>query len=325
MRNGNFLRAALFAAGALCASLAAAQGGWPSKPVRFIVSFPPGGSSDLVARLLAPRLAERLGQPWLVENRPGAGGNIGVDLVAKAPADGYTVGIAAAGALTINAHLYPSMPFDPQKDLAPVSMLAMIPIVVVAHPSLGAGSLRELLALARSRPGELSFGTTGAGSSMHLAGEMLKQMAEVSMVHVPYKGSGPAAADAASGQLPLAIVDLTSALPFIRAGRLRAIAVTGAARSASAPDIPTVAESGLAGFDAVGWFGAVAPAGTPAPVVARLSAEIAEALRSRDLRERILAGGAEPEPSTPEQFAERIRSESAGWARVVRAAGLKLN
>ena len=322
---GNFLRAALLVAAVLGAPPCAAQGAWPSKPIRFVVSFPPGGSSDLVARLLAPRLGERLGQPLLVENRPGAGGNIGVDLVAKAPADGYTLGLAAAGALTINAHLYPSMPFDPQKDLAPVSMLAMIPIVIVASPSLGAGSLRELLALARARPGALSFGTTGAGSSMHLAGEALNQAAEVSMVHVPYKGSGPAAADAASGQLPLAIVDLTSALPYLRAGRLRALAVTGAARSVAAPEIPTVAESGFAGFDAVGWFGAVAPAGTPAPVIARLGAEIGEALRSRELRERILAGGAEPEASTPEQLAERIRAESARWAGLVRTAGLKLN
>jgi len=316
------LLAWLLAASALNAL---AQGAWPQKPIRFIVSFPPGGSSDLVARALAPRLAERLGQPLLVENRPGAGGNIGVDLVAKAPPDGHTLGLAAAGALTINPSLYPGMPFDPQKDLAPVSLLAMIPIVIVAHPSLGANSLREMLELARARPGQISFGTTGAGSSMHLAGELLEMMASVRMVHVPYKGSAPAAADLAGGQLPLAIVDLTSALPHIRAGRIRALAVTGAARAVSAPEIPTVAESGLPGFDATGWFGAVAPAGVPPAVITRLNAEIADALRAPEIRERILAGGAEPESSTPEQFAERIRSEAAGWARLIRAAGVKLN
>ena len=298
---------------------------WPGKPIRFIVSFPPGGSSDLVARALAPRMSARLGQPVLVENRPGASGNIGMDLVAKSPADGYTIGLGAAGALSINASLFPSMPFDPVKDLAPVSLLALIPIVIAAHTSTGASSVSELIALAKARPGALSYGTTGNGSAMHLAGEMLQQMTGTSMVHVPYKGSGPAASDAAGGQLPLAIVDLTSALPHIRSGRIRALAVTGAQRSVTAPEIPTVAESGVPGFDAVGWFGVVAPAGTAAPVIARLNAEIVDGMKVPEIRERLLAGGAEPATSTPEEFGSFIRAEVPKWARVIKAAGVKLN
>jgi tripartite-type tricarboxylate transporter receptor subunit TctC len=212
---GAILRAALLALAALHAGHAAAQGAWPAKPIRFIVSFPPGGSSDLVARAMAPRMGERLGQQVLVENRPGAGGNIGVDAVVKSAPDGHTIGLAAAGALSINPHLYPNMPFDPLKDLAPVSLLAVIPIVIASSPG-GAGSVRELIAAARAQPGRLSFGTTGNGLAMHLAGELLKMMAGIDMVHVPYKGSGPAAADLAGGQIPLAIVDLTSALPHVK-------------------------------------------------------------------------------------------------------------
>jgi tripartite-type tricarboxylate transporter receptor subunit TctC len=312
------------AALALHAPAALAQA-WPAKPIRFIVTFPPGGSSDLVARALAPRMSERLGQQVLVENRPGAGGNIGADLVAKAPADGYTIGLSAAGALSINASLYPSMPFDPVKDLAPVSLLALIPIVIAAHPSANAANVRELIAAAKARPGALSYGTTGNGSAMHLAGELLQQMTGIRIVHVPYKGSGPAAADAAGGQLPLAIVDLTSALPHIKAGRMRALAVTGAQRSVTAPEIPTVAETGVPGFDAVGWFGVVAPAGTPAPVIARLNAEIVEGMKVQEIRERLLAGGAEPATSTPEEFGAFVRAETAKWARVIKVAGVKLD
>jgi tripartite-type tricarboxylate transporter receptor subunit TctC len=318
----------LILAALACAALAAgaaAQAQFPSKPIRFVVSFPPGGSSDLVARAMAPRMAERLGQQVLVENRPGSGGNIGVDAVAKSAPDGHTIGIAAAGALAINPHLYPGMPFDPLRDLAPVSMLAVIPIVIASNPSAGVASVRDLIALARAQPGRLSFGTTGAGSAMHLAGELLKITAGIDMVHVPYKGSGPAAADLAGGQIPLAIVDLTSALPHIRSGRVRAVAVTGAARTMTAPEIPTVAESGVPGFDAVGWFGVVAPAGTPPAILARLNAEIVDALGVPDVRQKLLAGGAEPATSTPEEFGRLIRAESEKWARVVKTAGVKVD
>ncbi len=297
---------------------------FPSKPIRFIVSFPPGGSSDLVARGMAPRMTERLGQQVVVENRPGAGGNIGVDVVAKSAPDGHTIGLAAVGALAINPSLYAQMPFDPVKDLAPVSLLANIPIVIAAHPSTPAGNVRELVALLKAQPGKLSFGTTGNGSAMHLAGELLKMMTDTSMVHIPYKGSAPAAADLAGGQLPLAIVDLTSALPHIRAGRVKAIAVTGDARAAAAPEIPTVAESGISGFVAQGWFAVVAPAGTPAPILARLNSEVVEAMKIQELRDRLIAGGAEPATGTPEQLGALIRSENAKWARVIKAGGVKL-
>lgn len=316
--------AALVTIAALWTGASLAQA-FPSKPIRFIVSFPPGGSSDLVARAMAPRLSERLGQQVIVENRPGAGGNIGIDLVAKAAPDGHTIGLGAAGALSVNISLYPSMPFDPVKDLAPVSMLAIIPIVVAAHPSLPAATARELIAYAKTQPGKLSFGTTGNGSAMHLAGELLKQMTDIDMVHVPYKGSAPAAADLAGGQLPLAIVDLTSALPHIRSGRVKAIGVTGPQRSVAAPEIPTIAESGVPDFAAIGWFGVVAPAGTPAPIIARLNAEIVDALKVPEIRERLLAGGAEPATGTPEAFGNFIKSEIPKWARVIKAAGVKLN
>ena len=317
--------AALAAILALCTGTAPAQTGFPNKPIRFIVSFPPGGSSDLVARAMAPRMAERLGQPVLVENRAGAGGNIGIDLVAKAPPDGYTIGLGAAGALSINFSLYPNMPFDPLRDLAPVSMLAIIPIVVAAHPSVPAASVRELIALLKARPGQLSYGTTGSGSAMHLASELLKLMTDTDMLHVPYKGSAPATADLAGGQLPLAIVDLTSALPHIRSGRIKAIAVTGSRRSITAPEIPTIAEGGVPGYEADGWFGVVAPAGTPREIIARLNAEVIEALKAPDIRERLLAGGAEAATGTPEEFGSFIRSEIPKWARVIKAAGVKVN
>lgn len=313
------LAAVLFSAPAL------SQANFPERPIRFIVSFPPGGSSDLVARAMAPRMAARLGQQVLVENRPGAGGNIGMDVVAKAAPDGHTIGLGAAGALSVNISLLPSMPFDPLKDLAPVSMLAIIPIVVAAHPSTPATDAKSLIAYAKSQPGKLSFGTTGNGSAMHLAGELMKQMAGFDMVHVPYKGSAPAAADLAGGQIPLAIVDLTSALPHIRSGRIKAIGVTSAKRSAVAPEIPTIAETGLPGFDAIGWFGVVAPGGTPPALIARLNAEVVEAMKAPEIRERLMAGGAEPQTSTPEEFAAFIQSEIPKWARVIRSAGVKPN
>lgn len=316
---------ALAAALSVFAAPALSQASFPERPIRFIVSFPPGGSSDLVARAMAPRMAARLGQQVLVENRPGAGGNIGMDAVAKAAPDGHTIGLGAAGALSVNVSLLPSMPFDPLKDLAPVSMLAIIPIVVAAHPSVPVTDAKSLIAHAKANAGKLSFGTTGNGSAMHLAGELMKLMAGFDMVHVPYKGSAPAAADLAGGQIPLAIVDLTSALPHIRSGRVKAIGVTSAKRSAVAPEIPTIAETGLPGFDAIGWFGVVAPGGTPPALIARLNAEVVDAMKAPEIRERLMAGGAEPQTSTPEEFAAFIRAEIPKWARVIKTAGVKPN
>jgi tripartite-type tricarboxylate transporter receptor subunit TctC len=234
------------------------------------VSFPPGGSSDLIARAIAPRMSERLGQPVVVENRPGAGGMIGVEAVAKAAPDGYTIGLAAAGALSSNMHLYPTMPYHAEKDLAPISMLAMIPFFLVAHPSQ-ASSLRELIETAKAKPGALSYGHGGQGSTMHLAGELLNMMAKVRVQAVPYKGSGPVSADVLGGQVPLGVVDVPSAIANVRAGKLRALAVTSKRRISAAPEVPTFEEAGLPGYEAVGWFGTVAPAGTPPGVINKLN------------------------------------------------------
>lgn len=315
------MRKLLLAALLLGTGLAGAQP-YPSKPIRFIVSFPPGGSADLVARAIAPRMAERLGQPVLVENRPGAGGNIGVDAVAKAPPDGHTIGLAAAGALAVNASLYPSMPFNPEKDLAPISALAMIPFFIIAHPAQPP-TLAELITAAKARPGALSYGHGGNGSAMHLAGELLKMMAGINLVAVPYKGSGPVSADVLGGQLPLGVVDVPSAIASVRAGRLRALAVSTARRIQAAPEVPTAAEAGVAGYEAIGWFGAVAPAATPPEIVHRLAAEMRAALDAPDIRERMLAAGAEPFTSSPQAFAAFIRAEARKWAEVIRVAGVK--
>jgi len=296
---------------------------YPSKPIRFIVSFPPGGSSDLIARLIAPRMAERMRQQVLVENRPGAGGNIGVDLVAKAPPDGYTIGLAAAGALSSNVSLYPNMPFNPEKDLAPVSMLAMIPFFLVAHPSQP-GSVKELIAAAKARPGAIAVGYGGNGSTMHLAGELFNMMAGVKLQPVPYKGSGPVSTDVLGGQVPLGVVDVPSAIAHVRAGKMRALAVTSKRRIVAAPEVPTFVEAGVPGYEAIGWFGVVAPAGTPAAIVNRLNAEIVAALAVPEIREKALAAGAEPLTSTPQEFAALIREETRKWAQVIRTAGIKL-
>ena len=296
---------------------------YPFKPVRFIVSFPPGGSSDLIARAVAPRMAEKMGQQVLVENRPGAGGMIGVDIVAKAPPDGYTIGLAAAGALSSNIHLYPSMPFHPEKDLAPITMLAMIPFFLVAHPSQP-GTLKELIAAAKARPGALAIGYGGNGSTMHLAGELFNLMAGVQLQPVPYKGSGPVSTDVLGGQVPLGVVDVPSAIEHVRAGKMRALAVTSKRRIVAAPEVPTFEEAGVPGYEAIGWFGTVAPANTPPAIIQRLNREIVAALQDPQIRERALAAGAEPLTNTPQEFAALIREETRKWAEVIRTANIKL-
>ena len=308
---------------ALWVGAAVAQQNYPTKPIRFIVTFPPGGSSDLIARALAPVLSDRLHQQVLVENKPGAGGNIGMDLVAKAAPDGYTMGLGAAGALAANVSLYPKMPYDPVKDFAPVSNVAFVPFFLIAHPSLPANNLRELVELASAKPGELMLGYGGNGTAMHLSGELFKLMAKIQLVNVPYKGSGPAAVDTVAGQLPLAIVDVASAIAQVKAGRLKALAVTTHSRVAAAPDVPTFAESGLPDYEATGWFGVVMPAGTPAQIVGRMNTELVAALKRQDIRERVLAAGAEVSPSTPEEVGALIRSEIIKWGEVVRASGAK--
>jgi tripartite-type tricarboxylate transporter receptor subunit TctC len=319
----SIIRGLVAAAAALWLGLAAAQQNYPTKPIRFIVTFPPGGSSDLIARALATVLQDRLRQPVLVENRPGAGGNIGMEVVAKAAPDGYTMGLGAAGALAANVSLYPKMNYDPVKDFAPVSNVAFVPFFLVAKTALPANDLRELVALASAKPGQLMLGYGGNGTAMHLSGELFKLMAKVQLTNVPYKGSGPAAMDAVSGQLDLAVVDVASAISQVKAGRLKAIAVTSAKRVSVAPDVPTFAEAGLAGYEATGWFGVVMPAGTPAEVIGRMNSELVAALKRGEVRERVIAAGAEPSPSTSAEFGALIRDEIAKWAEVVRISGAK--
>jgi tripartite-type tricarboxylate transporter receptor subunit TctC len=309
---------------ALAAPLARAQSDYPNKPIRVVVTFPPGGSADGVVRLLLPRLNDKLGQQVVVDNRPGAGGNIGLAVVAKAPADGYTLGVGAAGALAANVSLYAQMPFDPLKDFKPVTMLAAIPFVIVGNPSIGARTLSELVALAKAQPGKLAIAHGGNGTAMHLSSQLFAQMAEIKLAEVPYKGSGPAALDVLGGQVPLAVVDLPSALQHIRAGKLIAFAVTSPKRLPQLPDVPTASEAGLAGYDSTGWFGVVAPAGTPAAVVNRLNAEITAALRDDAIQASMRAQGVEPAPTTSEAFESYIRSETAKWAKVIKTANIKI-
>ena len=316
------MRILLFLVAALaCASVNAQD--YPSKPIRYIVPFPPGGSSDLIARAIAPRMSEKMGQQVVIENRPGAGGMIGVDIVAKAPPDGYTIGLAAAGALSSNVHLYASMPFNPEKDLAPVTMLAIIPFFLVAHPSQPA-TLKELIAAAKARPGALAVGYGGNGSTMHLAGELFNMMAGVKLQPVPYKGSGPVSTDVLGGQVPLGVVDVPSAIAHVRAGKMRALAVTSKQRIVAAPEVPTFEEAGVPGYEAIGWFGTVAPANTPPSIIQRLQRETVAALQDPEIRKSALAAGAEPFTNTPQEFAALIREETRKWAEVVRIANIKL-
>ena len=296
---------------------------YPTKPIRYIVPFPPGGSSDLIARALAPRLGERLGQPVVIENKPGAGGMIGVDVVAKAAPDGYTIGLAAAGALSSNISLYPSMPFDPEKDLTPVTMLAMIPYFLVAHPSQPA-TVKQLIETAKAKPGAIAIGYGGNGSTMHLAGELFNMMAGIKLQPVPYKGSGPVSADVLAGQVPLGMVDVPSAIAYVRAGKIRALAVTSRRRISAAPEVPTFEEAGVPGYEAIGWFGTVAPARTPVEIVNRLNREIAAALQVPEIRARALDAGTEPLTDSPQEFAALIREETVKWAKVIKTAGIKL-
>lgn len=314
--------AALFAATAWAQNTAT---DFPNKPIHIIVPFPPGGSSDAVVRMLGPRLTERLGQPIVIENRPGAGGNIGLAVTAKSAPDGYTLGLGAAGGLAANVSLYPQLPYDPVKDFRPVGMLAEIPFVLIGHPSVQAHTLREVLALAKASPGTLVVGHGGNGTAMHLSAQLLAQMAGVKFAEVPYRGSGPATLDVLAGQIPLAVVDVPSALQQIKAGKLIAYATTSARRLPMLPDVPTMAEAGVPGYDSTGWFGLVAPAGTPAPVVARLNAELVAALGDPALRASMLGLGVSPAPGGPEEFGLTIRSEIQKWANVIKVSGTKLD
>lgn len=311
------------AALALCFATLASAEPWPSRPIRFIVPFPPGGSSDLISRAIAPHLAERLGQPVVIENKPGAGGMLGVDQVAKAEPDGHTIGLAAAGALSSNISLYLKMPYHPEKDLAHVAPLAMIPFLLVAHPSQPP-TLKGLIDRAKANPGALSYGHGGQGTTMHLAGELLKMLGGVRIEAIPYKGSGPTSAAVLGNQVAIAVVDVPSAISNVRAGKLLAIAVTSKHRVAAAPEVPTFDEAGVPGYEAVGWFGVVAPAATPPRIVARLNEEIAAALEVPAIRKIAVDAGTEPFSTSPEAFSRMIREETKKWAEVIKAGNIKI-
>lgn len=317
---------ALVAGAAMTAAplaLAADGGDYPNKPIKIVVTFPPGGSADALVRLMAPKLSEQLGQPVVVDNRPGAGGNIGLAQVAKADPDGYTLGLGAAGGLSANVSLYAQMPFDPAKDFQPVSMVAFIPFILVAPPSMPAGNLTEVLAMARKAPGSLSVGYGGNGTAMHLSAALLAQMAGVQWNGVAYKGTGPATTDALGGQLALAVSDMPASLQLIQAKRLKPFAVTSTQRLSALPDVPTVAEAGVPGYESVGWFGVVAPAQTPKAIVDRLNKEIKSVLADPEVQASIRKLGVEPSTSTPEAFGTFIQSETHKWAGVIKAAGIQ--
>ena len=324
-RRGVLASFLFVALGAVPAAAQTAPPDYPNKPIRVVVTFPPGGSTDAVIRMLTPRLNDKLGQAVIVDNRPGAGGNVGLSLVAKSPADGYTLGLGAAGGLSANVSLYAQMPFDPVKDFKPVGMVAAIPFVLVGHPSTAARNLSELIAQARREPGKLSIGHGGNGTAMHLSTALLGQMADARFVEVPYRGSGPAALDTLGGQIPLAIVDLPSALQQIKAGKLIAYAVTSPQRLPMLPEVPTMAEAGLPGYDSTGWFGLVAPAGTPDAIVSRLNTELNAALSDPQIQVAMRNLGVEPSPGTPAAFGTYIASETTKWAKVIQAARIKLD
>jgi tripartite-type tricarboxylate transporter receptor subunit TctC len=314
---------ALIATAAATVALGAHAQPFPNKPIKIIVPYTAGGTTDLLARTVGAKLTEKFGQPVVVDNRPGANGMIGMDLVAKAPADGYTLGLASPGTHGINQTLYKSMPHDPIKDFAPVSLAVRAPMVLVVNASVPARNVKELVALAKAKPGTLSIASGGSGSSQHLAAEIFKSAAGIDMVHIPYKGGGAAYIDLVGGQVQVMIDAVQQAMPHIKSGKLRAIAVASPQRNPQLPDVPTIAESGVPGYEASAWYGFVAPAGTPKEVVSLLSSEIARILALPDVKQTLAGPGLVPIGSTPEEFAAHIRAETDKYAKVIKSANIK--
>ena len=316
---------------AACAAIAAftlaghAQAPYPSKPIRLVVPFPAGGTTDILARAVAQKLTESTGQPVVVDNRPGAGGNIGAELVARSAPDGYTLLMGTVGTHAINPSLYVKMPYDHVRDFAPVILVAGVPNVLVVNPALPVNSVQELIAYGRANPGKLNFASSGSGTSIHLSGELFKTMAGVQMTHVPYKGSSPALQDLVGGQVQLMFDNLPSSLALIKAGKLKALAVTSTQRSGVLPDVPTVAEAGLPGFEASSWFGVLAPAGTPKDAIAKLYGEIARWLATSEAKEKLAGQGAIAAGLSPDDFARYITAETAKWQKVVKESGAKVD
>nr|MDP2190420.1 tripartite tricarboxylate transporter substrate binding protein [Rhodoferax sp.] len=307
-----------------------AQAPWPSKPVKIVVPFAPGGTTDILARAVAPELSKAFGQPFIVDNRAGAGGNVGADIVAKAPADGYTLLMGTVGTHGINKSLYSKLPYDPQKDFAPVTLVAGVPNVMVMNAdkakAMGINNVPDFIQYAKAHPGQLNMASSGNGTSIHLAGELFKSMTGIFMTHIPYTGSGPAMMGMVSGTVDVMFDNLPSAMPQIKGGKLKAFAVTSGQRSAAMPELPTIEEAGkLKGFEASSWFGLLAPAGTPADVVLKLQQETAKALNSPAIKEKLLAQGAIPSGNTPQEFARFIDAEIRKWASVVKASGAKVD
>lgn len=298
---------------------------WPKQAIRIVVTFTPGGAPDILARVLAESWQKSLGVPVLVENRPGYGGNIGADLVAKSEPDGYTLLIGTVGIHAINGALYEKMSFDPIKDFTPISFLASTPNVLIVNKQLGVNNVHELIELAKAKPNQLTFGSSGVGTSLHMSGELFKEIAGVQIRHIPYKGRAQSLPDLVSGRISMLFDNLSSSLPLIKAGEVQALAVTTLKRSPAAPEIPTLAEQGLAGFEAISWFSLMAPANLPANIQKRLNLLVHQALTNPDVKTRLLVGGLEPSPGSPKDLSSLIASESAKWGRVVRQSGAKLD
>ncbi|MBB2919404.1 Bug family tripartite tricarboxylate transporter substrate binding protein [Cupriavidus alkaliphilus] len=307
------------------AQTAGAQAPYPSKVIRLVVPFTPGGSTDTLARLLADQLREELGQTVIVENKPGAGGNIGGEAVARAAPDGYTVLVAAAGPTVINPSLYPKMPYNPVRDLAPVTLIAREPNLIAVNAALPVHNVKEFIAYAKARPGQLTFGSAGNGTPAQLAGELLNQTAGLTLQHVPYKGTGPAVADLIAGHITVVIDNMPPLLPHVQSGKLRALAVTGDKRASATPDLPTAEEAGLKGYVITAWKGLMVPAGTPRAVIDKLNAATVKIVARPQMRKRLIDLGAEPVGSTPEQFAQQIRTDASWWAALVKSTNTRLD
>ena len=321
---GTIASAVVLGAGLLTHTAAMAQA-YPSNPVTIVVPFVAGGTTDILARIVGQALTAELGQSVIVDNRAGAGGNIGGAMAAKAPADGYTLFMGTVGTHAINASLYKKMPFDHVKDFAPLSRVAMVPNVLVANPQQPFKTVPEMIAYAKANPGTINFGSPGNGASPHLSGELFNAMAKVELTHIPYTGSAPAVTDLLGNQIAIMFDNLPSVIPHVRSGKLRAIAITTAKRSPELPDVPTIAEAGVPGYEAMSWFGLLAPAATPAPVLAKLSGALAKVLANPEVKKKIVDQGGEPVNETPAQFAAFIQSESVKWGKVVKSSGASLD
>jgi len=305
------------------ASVAPAQT-YPAKPVRMLIAFAAGGTTDILGRLYGQKLSASTGQQFIVDNRTGAGGTIGTDIVVKSQPDGYTIKFGSTSSIAVSPNLYPKLPYDILRDLTPVAQVASAPILLAVHPSVPARTMRDLIALARAKPGQLTYASSGSGSSLHLCGEYLKYLPTIDLLHVPYKGAGLALPHLVAGQVQLLFSDMAPFVPYVKTGRLRILAVTTAERSKLYPDIPTIAESGAPGYDLTGWYGVLVPAGTPRPIIERLHGELMKAMHAPDMQERYVTLGLEPVESTPEQFGTYIRAELAKWGDIIKRSGTRV-